>query len=136
MVKAAPKIPVKPKPKKQTKALVPLPVTVVPRNSLGSSWTEEDLVQNLVPEESRKGKRTKAENPKADEQRKLMKESMFNFVQILKNNMSRLQGVTNPTTIAKIQAKTAQARKDRDELENEIDELDAPIKFLVVDLDT
>ena len=51
MVKAAPKVPVKPKPKKQTKALVPLPVTVVPRDPLGSGWTEEDLVQNLVPED-------------------------------------------------------------------------------------
>ena len=50
--------------------------------------------------------------------------------------MSRLQGVTDPGSKAKIEATIAKVQNDRDDLEKEIYELDAPIKLLVVDLET
>ena len=72
MAKAAPKVPVKPKPKKETKALVSLPVTVV-----GPSWS--CLVRG-------------GWCAKLGAERKLMREAMVMYVGMLKTTCRACKG--------------------------------------------
>ena len=79
--KQSPKVPAKPRQKKETKALTALPVTVAAeKDSIGPEWYNDDDVQNLLPTEDRK--RSKNQNPKAEEKRGMLNQLIAGLVKL------------------------------------------------------
>ena len=132
--KQSPKVPAKPRQKKETKALTALPVTVAAeKDPLGPEWYNDDDVQNLLPTEDRK--RSKNQNPKAEEKRGMLNLLIAGLVGNIKLYSQRLRIETDEAIRSRIQERMQNKQKEKDELERDLFDLDAPIKLLVVQVE-